>query len=135
MASTNSTSKSSLNIGKKADNKNLYTDDSTYVVTGNEKTKRFKSVLNDTYVLGEEDSKEINCQLLSYDDGIVKLGSEIVDVEGLNANSEYIIYGQPDKWIYDYSQKYSNCAVVSCLNVLSMAGKKDIQQKTKEYEE
>lgn len=135
MASTNSTSKSSLNIGRKADSMNLYTSDSTFVVTGNEKTKRFKSVLNDTYVLGQEYDKEINCQLLSYNDGIIKNSSDIVGVDGLIADKEYTIYGQPDKWIYDYQQKYSNCGVVSCLNVLSMAGKKDIQQKTKEYVE
>ncbi len=134
MASTNSTSKSSLNLSKKADKLNLYTSDATYLTTGNQKSKNFTNIMNNTYTLGVTDKKEVNAYLLSYDDGIKKKGSEIVGAEGLDADESYTIYGQPDKWVYDYAQKYDNCGVVSSLNVLSMAGVKDIQSMTTDYE-
>lgn len=132
MGTTNSTERD-LNHYTGPDGNNLYNDDCKYVNTGNMKPKeKFGLIYNKTYTL-DVNAHEINAGLLSYNDAIVKDGSNIDS--SLLTGEDYYIYGQPDKFIYDYRQKYNNCGVDSSLNVLSMAGKKDIVQITKAYEE
>ncbi len=132
MGTTNSTERD-LNHYTGPDKNNLYNDDCKYVNTGNMKPKdKFGLIYNQTYSLDVK-GHEINGALLSWNDAIVKMGSEIDS--SLTSGKEYGVYGQPDKFIYDYRQKYNNCGVDSSLNVLSMAGKKDIVQITKAYQE
>ena len=71
-------------------------------------------IFNKTYTLQTtKGSFEESGTLLNYNDCI-----EISDTER--------IYGHPNKFIYDVHQKYNNCGVDSALNLLSMAGVKDI---------
>ncbi len=132
MASTNSTEKE-LNHFISEDPNNLYTKDCKYVNTGNmEPKKKFDLIYNQQYTLDDK-AHEIDGGLLSYDDAVVRTGNTIDS--SLAADKDYKIYGHPDKFIYDYRQKYNNCGVDSSLNILSIAGKKDIVQITKEYQE
>ncbi len=144
MASTNSSSKA-LNrfLSTGVDNSSV----SEYVVvnTGNQKTSVTKNVYNQTYTLASSGTtREVNAKLFAYNDILSVSGSTIINsVSGqsvsytgsIDSNAGYTILGQPNKWIYDYQQKYSNCGVDSCLNILSMAGVKDIVQITNEYAE
>lgn len=130
MATTNSTDKS-LNsyVGQSESNSGIY--ESYYVNTGNKKkNKNNLPVLNDTFTIDNK-SKVVNAKLLNWDDAILKEGKDID--ASLNGDQTYKIYGHPDKWIYDYQQEYNNCGLDSCLNVLSMAGIKDIVEVTPSY--
>lgn len=133
MATTNSTDKK-LNsfLGSGEDNSGV--SDWLYTNTGNKKKNKGLPVLNDTYTLSSgSGSVVVNAKLLDWNQSVVKLGS---DIDGsLNSNQEYHVFGHPDKFVYDYQQDYNNCGVDSCLNVLSMAGKKDIIEVTPTYEQ
>lgn len=75
-----------------------------------------------------------NITLLNYDEAVIKKGDVInsnimnyVTAQNssflLNPNSEYKIYGHPDKWILQETQNAGNCGIMSCLNMLIQAGK------------
>ena len=142
MATTNSSDKA-LNFFKDKSEQNSGVSECYIVNTGNIKTKIGQHVLNDTYTLKNNSrEQEVNAKLIAYNDILNVKGSGLqASVAGQNtsdasifdADTWYTIIGQPNKWVYDYQQEYSNCGVDSCLNVLSMAGKKDIIEITPEY--
>ena len=150
MGTTNSTDKSlNYQLVERLNDNNSGVDDWVYTNTGNEKRKNGLPVLNDTYTLfagGNGESAEINAKLLNYYDAQKATGEEILagpgifDKSGIQAKDEdgndieYIVYGHPDKWVYDYRQSYNNCGVDSSLNILSMAGVKEIIEKGATYD-
>jgi Ca2+-binding RTX toxin-like protein len=129
MGTTNSTSKSNLSAytsdGYILDGKvviNLYANN-MIVTTGN-MTEKAGAVVDDKFVSNHIYNKTYTLQpttgsfeetgtLLNYNDAV-----KISETER--------VYGHPDKWIYDVHQKYNNCGIDSTLNILSIAGVKDI---------
>lgn len=121
----------------------------TWIVTntGNKKRKNGLPVLNNEFTLNAEatanSSADINSKLLDWNDSVKVNATKIQSSPGITSDKvkdivyddelKYEIVGHPDKWIYDYQQKYNNCGVDSCLNILSMAGVKDIIEKGSTY--
>ncbi len=142
MATTNSSDKK-LNHFYSSSDENSGVEDLEIVNTGNKETKIGQHVLNDTYTLKSSGKvQEVNAKLLGFNDIVSVAGSDIIDsFSGQNvsdasiikADETYTIIGQPNKWVYDYQQAYSDCGIDAVLNVLSMAGKKDIVEITEEY--
>lgn len=144
MGTTNST-KHSLNYYTfdATDNSGV----STYIVTntGNRDRKNGLPVLNDTYTLSTASTMaspaDINVILSNWNDGMGAKGAELAQSPGifnnvqLEADKTYVVYGHPDKFVYDYQQDYQNCGVDSCLNILAMAGKKDIIEVNSSYQQ
>ena len=130
MGTTNSTDKQ-LNYYNGGVDDNSGVEDCVYTNTGNLKRKKGLPVNNDTYTLNAKEDVVINATLLNYSDVIEKEGKDISST--LVSDQWYDIIGHPDKFIYDYDQDYNNCGVVSSLNVLSMAGVKEIVQKDSQY--
>lgn len=130
MATTKSTLTNDLNMFISIISDNSGISDCIYTNTGNKKTKIGQYIYNNTYTVdGDKKKADVNAQLLNYNDAISRKGS----VLGFN-DSEYVfIYGHPDKWVYDYQQNYNNCGVDSSLNILSIAGVKDIVEITPSY--
>lgn len=143
MATTNSTDhKLNWYLTEGDDNSSI--SDWVYTSTGNQKRKSGLPVLNETYTCSSsKDNPVINAKLLNWDDVIHIKGNEIrvtqydkdVDVSEtpIDENKWYEVYGHPDKFVYDYQQKWNNCGVDSSLNILSMAGVKDIVEHTSTY--
>ncbi len=52
--------------------------------------------------------------------------------DAMTSEEEYRVYGHPDKFVYDYQQKFNNCGIDSSLNILSMAGKISLVEPTDE---
>lgn len=143
MPTTNSTDHY-LNWYKTGGDDNSSIDEWVYTNTGNQSRKKGLPILQTTYTLSSSKSNPvINAKLLNWNDVIRLKGNEIrvtssdhdVDLGGSPIDTEawYEVYGHPDKFIYDYQQKWNNCGVVSSLNVLSMAGVKDIIELTSSY--
>ncbi len=130
MGTTNSTDRQ-LNYFNGGVDDNSGVEDCVYTNTGNIKRKKGLPVNNDTYTLNAKESVVINATLLNFSDNIQKEGKDIDS--SLNPDQWYEVIGHPDKFIYDYDQDYNNCGVVSSLNVLSMAGQKEIIQKDSQY--
>lgn len=132
MATTKSTLTNDLNMFVDSIEDNSGLDDCIYTNTGNKKTQIGKYIYNNTFTLdGDKQTADANVQLLDYNEAISRKGS----VLGFN-DSEYVfIYGHPDKWVYDYRQGYNNCGVDSSLNILSIAGVKDITEITPTYQQ
>lgn len=101
-----------------------YDDKSELVNSGNKKSKN--NSFYDTYVLPKLIA---NVALRNYYNGMAIKG-EYID-GSLEADKDYTVYGHPNKYVYDYAQKWNNCGVVSTLNLLSVAGVKNISQLTK----
>ncbi|MBQ9244930.1 hypothetical protein IJ182_01540 [bacterium] len=124
MSTTNSTKKS-LNSYFGDENQTIYANH-IFVNTGSMadsdgkvKNKKYVTgkVFNKTYTLKPTSgSFQETGTLLNYDDYIADDGGRI--------------YGHPNKWVYDVDQKYNNCGVDSALNILSIAGKRDIVEPT-----
>ena len=83
-------------------------------------------IFNNTFTL---DYQTANAMLANYYDPIYVLGANIIG-ETLEPLKGYCIYGHPNKFYYDYLQEINNCGVVSSLNILAMAGVKNISQLT-----
>ena len=73
---------------------------------------------------------EIDLTLLNYNDFILKQGIYISDDKSLNPNTEYEIYGHPEKWQLDYKQQFNNCGVESVMNIMAINGSIDITDET-----
>lgn len=143
MPTTNSTDHY-LNWYKTGGDDNSSINEWIYTNTGNQSRKKGLPVLNETFTLSSSKSDPvINAKVLNWNDVIKLKGNEIrvtssdsdVDLGGSPIDTEawYDVYGHPDKFVYDYQQKWNNCGVVSSLNVLSMAGVKDIVELTSAY--
>ncbi len=104
----------------------------TYITaTGNKKTSVANNIFNDTYTLDFTKSEaEINAKLLNFDDVVFQSGGSV----GASGYKNVMVFGHPDKFIFDYAQDYNNCGIDSCLNILAMAGIKDVVEVTPEYE-
>lgn len=130
MGITASTSKQ-LNYYIQSDKDNSGIDTTYITATGNKKTSVAKNILNNTYTLDDTKSEaEINAKLLNYDDAVFQNASTV----GASGYKKVMVYGHPDKFIFDYSQDYNNCGVDSCLNILAMAGIQDVVEVTPEYD-
>ncbi|MBE7705437.1 MAG: hypothetical protein E7Z90_06485 [Cyanobacteria bacterium SIG29] len=129
MATTNSANKN-LNKGVIEREDNAGVEEWTITTTGNMEIKNGVPVLNNTYTLSSVDGEaEINGKLLDWGHGIGFLGSQLNYNFAYDKKVDdqfYYVYGHPNKWVYDYDQEYNNCGIDSSLNVLSIAGKKDI---------
>ena len=142
MGTTNSADKT-LNKYKTATHDNSGVPDIVVTNTGNEKRKNGLPVYNDTYTLSTVSNKyasvDINVKLLDWNSAVAKKGDEILTTPGFaskagfESDKVYSVYGHPDKFVYDYQQEYNNCGVDSCLNVLSIAGVKDIVEVGQTY--
>lgn len=128
MASTQSTKTASLNHFDAG--KTYSTSGKTiYVLTGNMDDIEYKKVgkkyvsgriKNDTYTLtDDENGFEESAYLVDYN----QIGGGIA--EGQEYAGHYI-FGTPNKFIYDATQKYNNCGIDTALNILSMGGIIDI---------
>ena len=109
-----------------------------FTTTGNKDREKGLPVFNDTFTIpASQQELYANGGLLNWDDAFVCDGSSLFGGDERILSNEYniAIYGHPDKWVYDYEQSYNNCGVNSCLNILSMAGKKDIVELTSKYQE
>ena len=143
MPTTNSTDHY-LNWYKAGGDDNSSIDEWVCTNTGNQSRKKGLPILQTTYTLSSSKSDPvINARLLDWNDAIYLGGHEIrvksndIDVDlgqsPIDPEAGYTVYGYPDKFVYDYQQKWNNCGVVSSLNILSMAGKKDIVELTSSY--
>ena len=131
MATTNSTDHK-LNYYSLTGDENSGFENWIATATGNEGRKKGLPILNRTYTCSSVASTVVvNAKLLDWNDAIIKRGADID--KSLNPDQAYSIYGMPDKFVYDYQQKWSNCGVESSLNVLSIAGVKDIVEYTSDY--
>lgn len=130
MGITASTSKQ-LNYYKEEDKDNSGISTTYITATGNKQTSVANNILNDTYTLDTSRSEaEINARLLNFDDAVFQSGGSV----GAKGYKQVMVFGHPDKFIFDYAQDYNNCGVDSCLNILAMAGIKDVVEVTPEYE-
>ena len=130
MATTKSTLTNDLNMFVDGIKDNSGLGNCIYTNTGNKKTKIGQYIYNNTFTVdGDKRTADANVQLLNWSDAISRKGS----VLGFNECEYVYIYGHPDKWIYDYKQEYNNCGVDSALNILSIAGVKDIVEITPSY--
>ena len=142
MGTTNSADKT-LNKYNTLTHDNSGVPDIVVTNTGNEKRKNGLPVYNDTYTLSTVSNKyaaaDINVKLLDWNSAVAKKGDEILTTPGFaskagfESDKVYSVYGHPDKFVYDYQQEYNNCGVDSCLNVLSIAGVKDIVEVGQTY--
>lgn len=147
MATTNSKDHN-LNYYMEEGSENSGVKDWIVTNTGSKKRKNGLPVLNNEFelssVAGASNTSDINSKLLDWNDAVKVSSDEILASPGLSSDKvkqivfeswmTYEIIGHPDKWVYDYSQKYNNCGVDSCLNILSMAGVKDIVERGSSYE-
>ena len=112
MGITNAAGKNGNEIEKKT-----YGSRDYFIVNSGNMSK--SNIFNDTYTIGLKDEAQ-NVILLNYTDGAL-----------YNSNGD-MLYGHSNKFIYDYAQQWSNCGVVSSLNILALAGIKNIVQYTPE---
>lgn|GEM_PF-6860873 len=104
----------------------------------NSPKKRHGKVVNNKYVTGRI-FNDTYTLLDSEEGGVLSDSTEAISYKGseiggdsLDPDTWYAVWGMPNKWIYDQHQRYGNCGVDSCLNILSMAGVKDILEFTQE---